>query len=253
MKNQTIVILTLFLFSFVVVKSQTVEEIETAIIIQLESIQKASENGNQDSLLIQNDILKDYLVEISVFRPELLGYDFPNIPSYQSFCTTSPDRKLRVYSWDTYTGGSMRFYSNIVVWKENDSVYAEIINSPEGDPSGFYTQIFQVNNELNTFYVLNFNSILSSRDCYQAFQTVEIVNSKIDFNCQKIKTKSGLTNKVGFSYDFYSVIDREERPVKLIDYNQSSKIISFPVVLKGGKVTNNRINYQFNGDFFVKK
>lgn len=253
MKNQTIIIVTLFLFSFVGVKAQTVEEIETAIINQLEAIQKASENENQDSLFIQNENLKNYLLEISSLKLELLLYDFPNIPAYQSFCATSPDRKLRIYSWDTFTGGSMRFYSNVVVWKEKDSVYAEIIETPEGEPGGFYSQIFQLKDELNTFYVLNFNSILSSKDCYQAFQTVNIDNSKINFDYKKIKTKSGLTNKVGFSYDYYSVIDIEERPVKLIEYNVNSKIISFPVILKDGKVTQNRINYQFNDDFFIKK
>ncbi|MFN6074504.1 MAG: hypothetical protein ACK46Y_02985 [Fluviicola sp.] len=219
---------------------------------KLEVIQKASENENQDSLIICNEILQNYLMEISIDKPELISYDFPKIPSYQSFCVTSPDRKLRIYSWDTYTGGSMRFFSNVVVWKENDSLYTKMIETLEGEPGGFYSQIFQVTDELNTFYILNFNSILSSKDCYQAFQTVDLDNSKINFDHKKIKTKSGLTSKVGFSYDFYSVIDREERPVKLIEYDNQLRIIRFPIVNSKGFVTSKKISYQYDGKYFLR-
>jgi hypothetical protein len=58
---------------------------------------------------------------------------------------------------------------------------------------------------------------------------------------------------LGFSFDFFSVVDRAERPVKLIDYNAIEKTISIPVVWENGKVTSKLIVYKFTGEYFEKK
>ena len=61
-----------------------------------------------------------------------------------------------------------------------------------------------------------------------------------------------MTNIINVSFDFFSVVDRPERPVKLIKYDNTKKIIYIPVVYEDGKVTDKFIHYKFNGKFFEK-
>jgi len=55
-----------------------------------------------------------------------------------------------------------------------------------------------------------------------------------------------------FEFDFFSVIDKSERPVKLIYYDKDKKTLRIPVVLDKGVVTNRFITYQFTGRYFEK-
>jgi hypothetical protein len=65
-----------------------------------------------------------------------------------------------------------------------------------------------------------------------------------------IKTQKGLINEINVAYDVFSVVDRPERPIKLIKYDSDKKTIYIPVVYENGKVTNKFIVYQFNGQYF---
>jgi hypothetical protein len=72
-----------------------------------------------------------------------------------------------------------------------------------------------------------------------------------------IKTASGLTDSLGFSYNFFSVVERRERPVKLISFDKKTNTLKIPVVIEdkefsNGRVTNRFISYRFNGTYFVK-
>ncbi len=246
-------LLSLFITVSAAYFGQTITQIEDNLVQQLEKINAFGIEGNMDSLAVCNQEFSTQLLTYAKTSSEMLSYNFPKIPKYYNFTASSPDGKLRIYSWDTQTGGSMRFYNNIVQWKDYDSLYAQIIEVPEGKQGGFYSEIFQLTDQLNTFYILSFNSILSGRDCYQSVETIDFEKNKLDLQFKKIKTKSGTTHKLGFSYNFFSVIDHEERPIKLIEFDQKNKSISIPVVLKDGKVSSKKIVYKYTGDYFVKQ
>jgi hypothetical protein len=61
-----------------------------------------------------------------------------------------------------------------------------------------------------------------------------------------------LKNSISFEYDFFSVVDRPERPIQLIKYDQTKKTIYIPVVFENGKVTDKYITYKFTGEYFEK-
>jgi hypothetical protein len=46
------------------------------------------------------------------------------------------------------------------------------------------------------------------------------------------------------------VVNHPERPLRLIKYDSSKKILSIPVVDDNEKVTNRYLLYQFNGKYF---
>jgi len=64
------------------------------------------------------------------------------------------------------------------------------------------------------------------------------------------KTKTNLLNEIEVNFDFFSVVQRPERPLRLIKYDPDKKIIYIPIVLENGKVTDRYILYQFKGQYF---
>ena len=85
----------------------------------------------------------------------------------------------------------------------------------------------------------------------------KIRGDSLDNRVKLIKTNEGLTNTLGFEYNFFSVVDRKERPLKLILYDAATRSIRLPVVIVDdkdplGRVTNKFITYRFNGAYFVR-
>jgi len=86
----------------------------------------------------------------------------------------------------------------------------------------------------------------------QVLYVWSVENGKLNQSVKLIKTAEGINYYIGFEYDFFSVVDRPERPVKLIKYDKSKKIIYIPVVYDDGTVTKKFIQYKFNGKYFEK-
>ena len=92
----------------------------------------------------------------------------------------------------------------------------------------------------------------SSKYAYEVIRVYSITDSTIDNSVKLIKTASGLQNSILVEYDFFSVVDRPDRPIKLIKYDADKKTIYIHIVWENGKVTNKFIRYQFTGQYFEK-
>ncbi|HEV7622375.1 MAG TPA: hypothetical protein VGO09_11600 [Flavisolibacter sp.] len=148
----------------------------------------------------------------------------------------------------------MHYFENVYQYKTAGKVFSKLIpNSSEGDPGYWYSDIHSLEKEGRSYYLAIRHAIYSTKDAYQGRKIFSIVNNSLDDTAKLIKTKTGIRNILGFGFDFFSVADRKERPVKLIDYNSTEKTITIPVVLANGKVTNKLIVYQFTGKYFERK
>jgi hypothetical protein len=105
---------------------------------------------------------------------------------------------------------------------------------------------------LKTYYLAVSGGSESTKDAYETISVYAISNDTLNDKVKLIKTVSGLNNSINFEYDFFSVVDRPERPIQLIKYDTDKKIIYIPIVLENGKVTNRYILYKFNGQYFEK-
>jgi hypothetical protein len=239
--------------------AQTVKEIEQDLLVCLKRIDgfanlsKRTDETAFDSLTNENILLKAKLIKYALQSTEMLMYDFPALKKYSFYKATSPDKTCCIYSWDLQTGGTMRFFDNVYQYQQYGKLYVKTIVQEEGIPGGFYSDIFQLTDELNTFYVGLFHSILSGRDCYQAVHVFDFERDNFIPVLKKIKTNSGTTHSLGFSYDFFSVVDKIEQPVKLIFYNKALRTISIPIVDTKGNVTAKTILYKYDGDYFLKQ
>ena len=250
--------LFMFVFSFPVF-GQSEEAIERELMTHIKNIEKSSNYGgsyDQDALDKENKIFKEKLLKYTR-RESTLKYKFGALGEFVSIAT-SDDGKFRIYSWDDETGGTMHFFQRVYQFQGADGkIYSHSEELEEGDPGSFAYDIFSLDTKAGKIYIVCSTGIGSTNDHFQAADLYKIQGEKLNDKIKLIKTKSGLTNTLGFGYNFFSVVDREERPIRLISFDQKTKTLKIPVVindeeLPNGRVTNKFISYKFNGTYFVK-
>lgn len=127
----------------------------------------------------------------------------------------------------------------------------------EESGGGFYHDIFQLDSSTGTVYLGVSTFIGSTSYAGQSIRVFKINGDKLDRDVKLIRTASGLQNSISFAYDFFTVVDRPERPIRLFKFDAATRAFTFPVVIEDektpqGRVTNKLIRYRFNGTYFVK-
>lgn len=249
-----------FLLITDIVFSQTTNAVEIELLAHLENISKYgnySGSTDEDQLYRENRLLKQKLIRYGKL-PALLRYDFLKLKEKMNI-TTSKDSRLRIYSWDEETGGTMHDYESVFQYRgKSGKVYTWADQATEDvDIGAFYHQVFQVNSMTGPIYMAVSTFIGSTSLSGQSIRTLKISGEILERDAKFIRTSSGLQNSVSFSYDFFSVVDHPERPIKLFSFDETKKTFRFPVVIEDektpqGRVTDKFITYQFDGKHFVK-
>ena len=206
-----------------------------------------------DSIEKYSEQLRIITIELLSNNPATLKYPFKMLIDSNAFeIVTSEDSLFRIYSWDTWTGGTMHFYDIIYQFSNKGKVYTVPEVLEEGDGGAFYSEVFTLRNGTKTYYLAVSNASFSSKDAVQSIEVFSIENGVLNKNVKLIKTAEGMIGSISVEFDFFSVVDRPERPLKLIKYDKNKKVIYIPVVYEDGKVTNKFIQYKFNGRYFEK-
>ncbi|MBU2797881.1 hypothetical protein HFU75_14155 [Acidithiobacillus sp. VAN18-2] len=232
-------------------------EMEKELVVYLKKIQKLSTDYRQDGLLEkENQAFRKKLLDF-VKMPSSLSSKYTELKKFM-YISTSKDGEVRAYTWDTELGGTMHFFDTVYQFMgKNGKIYTESEERGKNDPGGILTGIFDVNTEKGKVYLLRSTAILGSSLDYESIRVVEIAENSLQ-DKKLIKTESGLTSSIGFEYDFFSIDDSGERPIRLIKYDTATKTIKIPVVVSSqkfpyGRVTDRFISYKFNGTFFVRQ
>ncbi len=240
----------------VFVSAQTPKAVETAIIRHLDSI---SRNADNQAVLDRENKALRMLLLAQAKKPAILKHDFKGLAG-KMFVATSKDGNFRIYSWDTNTGGTMKFFDGVYQYRSRRGrVYSKaFVNLGAGVPGSFFSEIFQMDAGKKRVYLANSHSILSTSQARQDLHAFAIEGETLNLNVRLIKTPTAIRDSVGFDFDFFSVVDRKERPVKLFHWDEARKQFRFPVVLadkkfpNGGRVTDRFITYRFDGKVFVR-
>lgn len=259
MAASPLLLFAVIVFLAPVAAAQSTATVERELVSHIKAIGKfARENSPEASAKLdaENEALKAKLVKYGRLA-STLKYDFPELKKYLSIAT-SKDRKFRIYSWDTETGGTMHFYENVFQYEGvGGKVFSKAAVRADSDPGGFYHDIFQVTGKSGPIYIGRLTATLSTRDAYEEVSLFRISGAKLDDDLRLFKTKGGMQNRIGYEYDFFSVIDRKERPIKLARFDERSNTVLIPVVIvdpkndNKAKVTKRFIKYRFNGTSFV--
>ena len=237
-------------------------EIEKELIGLLDEIEKysnysggfSSEKGQK--LSAANIEFRKRLLATTSQHDSLLNYDFPELGK-RIRIEASPDKNLKIYSWDTMTGGSMHMYDNVYQFRGASGVSSTGTFHAEGDAQSFVNGISNIKTKTGTIYLVSSTAVLSSSYRWQALKAFQINGNNLVNSVKIIKTRTRITNTVGFAYDFFTIADRVERPVRLFEYDDSRKTITFPVVIEDkktpqGRVTSSMIVYKYNGKYFIR-
>ncbi len=241
------------------ISAQTPQKIEQELIKLYAKVNDNSGyKSDTDSELLEkaNNDFKAKVLEYAKVA-STLKYTFGELQK-EITITTSEDGKFRAYSWDRLDGGTMHFFETVYQFVGKDGkVYSQAVETEEGNAGGFVQNIFNVETKLGNVYLVCSYAIGSTQDRYEGIGLFRIDGNKLNDKVKLFKTRSGLTNSIGFSYNFFSVLDKKKNSDDLIFYDKKTKVLKIPVVIESeeiqnGEVTDKFISYKFNGTYFVK-
>lgn len=240
--------------------AQTPQKIEQELVAAIKNVQKYSNygsNSDYEKLIAENDVFEEKLLKYTK-DASTLKYNFPSLSKLLMIATTD-DGRFRTYSWDMETGGTMHDFTRVYQYQGADGkIYSRTDGEKaEGDAGSFVYSIFTTHTKTGNVYVVCSTFIGSTMDHYGAASLYRIEKNALVDKVKLFKTREGLTDEIGFEYNFFSVVNRKERPVKLILYDKKTQTVKIPIVIQEkdlpiGKVTNRFINYRFDGKYFVK-
>lgn len=210
--------------------------------------------GNFDSLSFYSNRFGSELKQLINENPQSLSYAFDSLQSAGACqIATSQDGRFRIYSWDTWLGGTMHFYDNIFQYKTDKGVITFKNTKVEGEPSGYYSEIYDRKRGEEMFYLAISNGVLSTSDRSQTIKNYCVVSNQLVDSTKLFHTSIMDYESIGFGYNFFSVADREERPLKLIVVDEDNTRVLIPIVLGEGEVSNRFIVYKWDGKQFVHR
>lgn len=209
--------------------------------------------SNHDSLNYYSDLFSTRLGSFIKSNPGTLDYKFKSLTDSNACkVVTTIDGQFRIYSWNTWLGGTMYAYKNLYQFKSEGKVYATEFDYGEGDMGTCFTGLYPLKANGNTYFLAISVGNESSRYYYEMISVYSIAGNKLNDKIRLFKTSSGYSNSIQIEYDVSSVMKRPERPIRLIKYDAAQKIVYIPIVLKDGTVTDRFILYQFKGQYFEK-
>jgi len=208
-----------------------------------------------DTLVHTNNRLMEYLKMVAA-DPHTIYTSFPLAEGKGLMSITSSDGKLRVYAWDTWTGGSMHYFNSLAQYNAVANVNVKVLNdvnsnSKSADPGAYYT-------EMNTIAKADGKTAYLITDCTIASKTNKangIHAYEIDGNDLKktmlFKTRKHISDFIDFVYDVS--YDSINAIIVSIHFSPDKRKLYIPVVLKNGRLANEYWVYVFKGDKYVYK
>lgn len=212
-----------------------------------------------DSLMAVNKRFEKKLSYYTDIYPATLRYPFTQLASAGLTIATSSDGFFRIYSWDTWTGGTMKVVANVFQYKNSKKVLPQPMKEDVTDededffePGYWYSSIYIFKAMGKTYYLATQSAVLATLQCYEGVQFFTIAGNELDQSVKLIKTQSGITSSLGFEYNLGMMESRKDDD-ELIRWNSQQKTITLPVVWEDGKVTRKNIVYKFTGRYFEKQ
>ncbi|WP_428330514.1 hypothetical protein [Mucilaginibacter sp.] len=226
--------------------AQNPKSVELDLLKAFKKIDYANSDNSES-----NDAFAKKLCDYTRKYPFTISQPFNLLKAEHLDVLSSSDGLFRIYSWDTWTGGTMHFFENVFQYKLAAKTFS-ILDTPkqEGDSRPNYHTIYKFKVGDKTYYLCVYLTIGSSKDAGQGIQIFTIDRGKLNEDTKIIKTKTGLHSQLYYDYDFFSVVDWKVRPT--IYFDEKLKTIFIPYVESSGKVTHKYITYKFIGPYFEK-
>ena len=260
MRTNISTLFAIMISAVIVAHAQSPASVEKSLIQQLDQLSKYGNylgTPDEDKRDAANKRIEQLLIRNGK-RLAILKYSFPALQKKMSIAT-SKDGRLRIYSWDSEMGGTMHDYYSVYQYQGKSGkvhTWQEVRGENYG-VGAFYHDIFEVKTNKGRIYLPVSTFIGSTSLNGQSISAVKIVGERLVPRVKIFRTTKGLSEGISFEDDFFTVVDRPERPIKLFSFHEKKKEFRFPVVIADdkdtqGRVTDKFITYRFNGKYFVK-
>lgn len=248
--------LTMLLFSLVSFSQKSCRPIEADLKKQFQKIYYWDEHHQMDDTIDTYDSMQkanDYILNIiakhGYNNPGFLNYSFSSLSEYLDVLT-SKDKSLRIYSWDTYTGGTMHIFYAVAQYLGDDKkVYTQPLNdTSDSDPGLWYSEIYSFNDKGRKYYFCIGNGKYSTMDLGQEV-VVYTIKGNLLVQAPIIKTQKGLTNSIHLAYDLSSLDGITDHSIV---FDESTTELKIPIVDAKGRMLKKNIIYKFNGKHFER-
>jgi hypothetical protein len=249
------------IFSYHPGSAQAIARAESSLCHQLQLVDSFSEAYHgpthaidaYDSIGHYDSVFGEMLQRLTARDPASLHYPFTRLHDEGVVIATSPDGRLRIFSWDGQTGGTAHNANNVYQYLVDGKTYSTL-TIVDGGPGLTYSAIYlltktprqhsQLRDE--TFYLAVSNEITETLHLHASLEILQLADHRLRRDVPLIQTASGKTGTLGFDFVLENAKDAD------FFFNPATGTITFPVVLDDGQVTNKKIAYTFNGSYFVR-
>ena len=261
MKN-LLLVLSFILYSLST-HGQSISSIEKQLINYSNEIDKWErikfDDDNYDSLQVTNTALLEYLKSTAINNPSILIAPFKGLDKTNIHIVSSADKKIRVFWWNTATGGTCRFYNAILVYRiGKSSLELKVLNDiskdnyDHNDPGEFYLNIYTFHTlDGKTIYLFEGMAIEWSSCFAFDMQAYAIRNGRLIDDVPFFKTQTRRFNTIGFETDYSANVNRDAPDHVEFKMSKDNKTLYVPLIKDNGRITNKFLVYKFNGHQFV--
>ncbi|MFD2872374.1 hypothetical protein ACFS5N_07850 [Mucilaginibacter ximonensis] len=222
--------------------AQTPKAIEADLLRLLKKI-----DSNSPEIDKANDDFAKKLKYYTEKYPATLDQSFESLKKAHLDISTSTDGLFRIYSWDTWTGGTMHYFESLFQYKSGNGTISTIdMPKTEGDSRPNYYKMYTFTANTQKYYLAIWLNIGSTKLGMNGVKVFSIINGKLRDDIKLIKTVTGMHNQLYYEYDngWYEKFD--------INFDAATKTIQLPLITGDSKPTSKFITYKFTGKYFEK-
>ncbi len=232
------------------------KQVDTMLASKLDKISTLANDADSDKLISANEELMKYLKGVAVNKQ--INSDPLKTASDKGLTVfTSDDKKVRCYSWDSLTGGTMHFFKSLITF-DTGKPQLHYLPTPtneegDGDPGATFEGLDTIKTAGGrTVYLIRDLFIGSGLDHGRTIQAFVISNGKLSehpfFQAKKkmLSTISFAFGEYGDTTEFVLSPDKKTLKVPLIKPAPKNAPGS-------GSATGKYLTYTFDGTKFVFK
>lgn len=222
----------------------------------LQKISALSQNQADDyeKLEATNEQMLSFLKKNSI-SPQMMKAPLKEACGNGLTALISDDKKVRCYSWDTLTGGTMHFFYSLIAYDTGSGIKCKVFNpndkNSEGeDPGSCFEGIDTIKTtDGKTVYLVRELFIGSGMIHARSITAYVVANGKLT-EYPFFQTTKKTLKSISFGFGEYS----DEAEIKL---SSDKKTLQIPIIKKSeddtGPATGKYLKYVFDGKCFVFK
>lgn len=207
-----------------------------------------------DSLEAANNTFQQVLTQVTAKYPASLHYSFASLRDSGLIAATSPDGKLRIYSWNSHTGGSMQIFKRVFQYQGPPGVRStDQAGSSEQDGVEWSWKIMLFRTGRRSYY-LAFNRAITCGVCRGEAVKVYSIGDKGLEGPLSLFRSDGLENS-GLSIEFRDFGSKSlSRSGHAITYDSLLHTFKVPIIDEmNGTLSDHYITYAWEDGHFVKQ